>query len=89
MGYDGSPTVQVQSDGNVKPLAPDGYASTVHRFGKPGDYLVRVERTNRRGLKATTRLHVRAEHWPLCQITIKGGTIGRRNAPRKGGRCRT
>ena len=41
---DGSPKVEVQSDGNVVPLAKDGYARTVHRFEKPGHYLVRVER---------------------------------------------
>src|SRR5207253_2916740 len=46
---DGSPKVQVQSDGNVVPLAKDGYARTVHRFTKAGHYLVRVERTNRHG----------------------------------------
>ncbi len=58
---DGSPTVDVHSDGNVKELAPDGYAVTTHRFTKPGDYLPRVERTDRRGRKATARLHVRIE----------------------------
>jgi hypothetical protein len=55
---DGSPTVTTRSDGNVKALAPDGYASTVHRYDKPGDYLVRVERSDRKGRKATARLHV-------------------------------
>ena len=50
---DGTPTVTVHSDGNVNQHAPDGYAVTVHRFAKPGDYLVRVERANRRGWKAT------------------------------------
>ena len=44
---DGSPTVEVHSDGNVKELAPDGYAVTTHRFARPGDYLPRVERTDR------------------------------------------
>jgi murein DD-endopeptidase MepM/ murein hydrolase activator NlpD len=56
---DGSPKVEVQSDGNVVPLAKDGYARTVHRFAKPGHYLVRVERTDRRGYTAIGRLHVR------------------------------
>ncbi len=58
---DGSPPAQVQSDGNVKPLTPDGYASIVHRFARPGDYLVRVERTNRRGHRATAHLWVRID----------------------------
>lgn len=56
---DGSPKVEVQSDGNVVPLAKDGYARTVHRFEKAGHYLVSVSRTNRRGETATTHLQVR------------------------------
>jgi hypothetical protein len=56
---DGTPTVEVQSDGNVKPLAKDGYAQTVHRFARPGHYVVRVERTNARGESAVGHLHVR------------------------------
>jgi hypothetical protein len=56
---DGSPRVEVRSDGNVVPLAKDGYARTVHRYEKPGHYLVRVERTNGRGETAVARLHVR------------------------------
>ena len=35
---------EVRSNGNAKPLDPDGYAVTVHRFSKPGRYIVRVER---------------------------------------------
>jgi murein DD-endopeptidase MepM/ murein hydrolase activator NlpD len=58
---DGSPRVEVRSDGNVEAHARDGYASTVHRFARPGDYLARVERTNRRGQKATAHLHVHVE----------------------------
>ena len=58
---DGTAPVQVRSDGNVKALAPDGYAVTTHRFAKPGDYLPHVERTDRHGRKATARLHVRIE----------------------------
>ncbi len=58
---DGTPPVDVRSDGNVKELAPDGYAVTTHRFAKAGDYLIRVERSDRRGRKATARLHVRVE----------------------------
>jgi len=55
---DGSPTVEVRSDGNVRALARDGYASVVHRFARPGDYLVRVERADRQGHKAVARLWV-------------------------------
>jgi PKD domain len=58
---DATEQVKVRSDGNVKDLAPDGYAFTTHRFAKPGDYLPRVERTDRRGRKATARLYVRVE----------------------------
>jgi len=31
---------------------------TTHRFDRPGRYLVRVERANRHGIKATARLFV-------------------------------
>jgi lysophospholipase L1-like esterase len=55
---DGSPKVQVQSDGNVVKLAKDGYARTVHAFEKPGHYLIRVERTDRRGYSAIAHLHL-------------------------------
>jgi murein DD-endopeptidase MepM/ murein hydrolase activator NlpD len=55
---DGSPNVEVQSDGNAVPLAKDGYARTVHRYEKAGHYLVKVERTDRRGYLAIARLHV-------------------------------
>ncbi len=55
---DGSKTVEVQSDGNAVKLAPDGYAVTTHRFAKPGDYIVRVTRSNEHGVAATGHLHV-------------------------------
>src|SRR5262245_36594637 len=42
---DGSAPVKVRSDGNAKPHDPEGYAETVHRFAKPGQYVVRVEGT--------------------------------------------
>ena len=58
---DGSPEVTVKSDGNAIALAPDGYAFTTHRFGKPGHYLVSVRRTNLRDETATARLQVRVE----------------------------
>jgi murein DD-endopeptidase MepM/ murein hydrolase activator NlpD len=56
---DGSPKEVVQSDGNVVPLAKDGYARTVHAFAKAGHYLVRVERTDRLGFTAVAHLQVR------------------------------
>ncbi len=56
---DGSPKVTVQSDGNVVPLAKDGYARTVHRFDRAGHYVVRVERTNRHGHTAVAHVQVR------------------------------
>ncbi len=55
---DGTPTISVKSDGNVKPLAKDGYAVTTHVFNRAGTYLVSVERTNDRGEKAVGRLAV-------------------------------
>jgi murein DD-endopeptidase MepM/ murein hydrolase activator NlpD len=55
---DGTPQAATKSDGNVKPLAPDGYAATTHAFQKPGDYVVRVERANALGLKGIAHLHV-------------------------------
>jgi hypothetical protein len=58
---DGSPAAETRSDGNVQKLARDGYASVVHTYARPGDYLVRVERADRRGQKATARLHVRID----------------------------
>jgi hypothetical protein len=55
---DGSPRVNVKSDGNAKVHAKDGYAVTTHRYSKPGDYIAAVEHTDARGLKATAHLHV-------------------------------
>jgi murein DD-endopeptidase MepM/ murein hydrolase activator NlpD len=55
---DGTPAVSVRSDGNVSQHAPDGYAVTTHAYERPGDYLVKVERTSRQGVKGTARLHV-------------------------------
>ena len=55
---DGTPKVTTKSDGNVKPLSPDGYVAVTHAFAKPGDYLVRVERANGRGHKGMVHLHV-------------------------------
>ncbi|MBS0201782.1 MAG: peptidoglycan DD-metalloendopeptidase family protein [Planctomycetes bacterium] len=58
---DGSQPVEVQSDGNAVKLAPGGYAVTTHRFEQPGDYIVRVSRTNESGYTATGHLHVHVE----------------------------
>jgi murein DD-endopeptidase MepM/ murein hydrolase activator NlpD len=55
---DGSPTVEVQSDGNANPRAKDGYAVTTHRYEHPGHYLVSVQRTNHRGETGADHLHV-------------------------------
>jgi murein DD-endopeptidase MepM/ murein hydrolase activator NlpD len=56
---DGTAKVEVQSDGNVVPLAKDGYARTVHRFERAGHYVVRVERSNSRGETAVGHVQVR------------------------------
>jgi len=56
---DGTPAVEVRSNGNAKPLDPDGHGVTVHRFSKPGHYIVRVERTGHTGATATGHLQVR------------------------------
>jgi murein DD-endopeptidase MepM/ murein hydrolase activator NlpD len=58
---DGTPPVQVQSDGNAKALAKDGYGVTRHAFAKAGDYIVAVEHTNERGERAVGHLWVRIE----------------------------
>lgn len=44
--------------------AADGYAETVHRYEKPGHYLVRVERAGQGGAKSVARLHVRVGEGP-------------------------
>ena len=62
---DGTPAVIAHSDGNVDQHAPNGYAVTTHRFEKPGHYLIRVERTDRRNFTATARLHVIVEGPPV------------------------
>lgn len=58
---DGTPTVNVTSDGNAKPLARDGYAVTEHAFAKAGDHIVTVQHTNDRGERAMAHLWVRVE----------------------------
>lgn len=54
---DRSPSVNVQSNVDPGPHAPDGYAETTHRFSKPGHYLVCVKRRNQYGT-ATAHLYV-------------------------------
>lgn len=58
---DGTPRQTTRSDGNVKPLAPDGYVVLRHRFAKPGHYIVRVQRTDRHGQMAVNAVHVEVE----------------------------
>jgi len=55
---DGSALVTVKSDGCAEEKTKEGYARTQHVFQKPGDYIVRVERANERGEKATFHLFV-------------------------------
>ena len=55
---DGSPPVRTCSDGNIEARAPDGYAKVVHRYAKPGHYLVHVCRHDEDGTPAHARLHV-------------------------------
>jgi hypothetical protein len=55
---DGSAPVTVKSDGCAEEKNKEGYARTQHVFQKPGDYIVRVERANERGEKATFHLFV-------------------------------
>jgi hypothetical protein len=56
-------TTRTQSDGNVVPLAKNGFAVTRHAFKNPGDYIVRVERANRAGQNAIAHLWVRVGSW--------------------------
>jgi len=58
---DGSPPVKTQSPGNADAHAEDGYAITTHRYERPGDYIVSVQRTNRRDEIGTDHLHVVVE----------------------------
>ncbi|MFB3827850.1 MAG: PKD domain-containing protein [Bryobacteraceae bacterium] len=55
---DGSAPVLVKSDGCAVEKAKEGYARTEHVFRRRGNYLVKVERANARGEKATAHLWV-------------------------------
>ncbi len=59
---DGTPPVEVKSDGNANVHAANGYAVTTHRFAKAGDYIVRAEYTGEQGVKAIAHLHVTVEN---------------------------
>jgi len=56
---DGTPKVTVQSDGNAQAHDLQGYAVTTHRYKRRGNYIATVERTNERGHRAVTHLHIR------------------------------
>lgn len=85
---DGSPEVRVRSDGNAVVHAKDGYAMLEHRFARPGDYLVRVQRANARGevamahlsvhvdprFEARTRVGIEGEHWVINGVETALGT---------------
>ncbi|MHC4146118.1 MAG: PKD domain-containing protein, partial [Planctomycetota bacterium] len=58
---DGSPRVTVKSDGNANVHDPEGYAVTRHSYKKPGHYIATVERSNQRGHRAVTHLHIHVE----------------------------
>ena len=57
---DGSPPVKVQSDASIGSRGA-GYATRVHSFAKPGQYLVRAEHITEAGAVITMRLHVSVE----------------------------
>jgi murein DD-endopeptidase MepM/ murein hydrolase activator NlpD len=54
-------TGTTKSDGNVDEHAKNGFAVTKHAFAKPGEYIVRVERTNRLGQTAIAHLWVHVD----------------------------
>ena len=55
------PNPQTKSDGNIVPLAKDGYVVLTLRYKTPGQYLVRVERTDRYGQTAIGYVQVVVE----------------------------
>ncbi len=55
---DGSPKVDVRSDGGSPQHRKDGYAVTEHRFARPGKYIVSVEHVDTNDHVAMTHLHV-------------------------------
>ena len=55
---DGTPPQKIHSDGNIDPHNAEGYAVTTHAYRDAGHYIVRAERKNPDGAKATADLHV-------------------------------
>ena len=55
---DGTPKLSVKSESIPKDASQGKYARTVHSFSNPGHYIVKVERSNEHGYKATAHLHV-------------------------------
>jgi murein DD-endopeptidase MepM/ murein hydrolase activator NlpD len=56
---DGSPARTTISPEEAEPLAPEGYAELTHRYEKPGDYIVSVERTHENGQVAHAKAWIR------------------------------
>jgi len=56
---DGSAPVTVKSDANAVKHAPTGYGEAIHKYLKPGHFLVKVEHVSADGVKAVARLQVR------------------------------
>jgi hypothetical protein len=56
---DGTAPLAVKSDGNAVMHAATGYAETIHRFEKAGQYLVKVEHVSADGVRAVARLQIR------------------------------
>jgi murein DD-endopeptidase MepM/ murein hydrolase activator NlpD len=68
---DGTEKVTVNSGVVQRKSQNEGkYAETIHSFSKPGDYIVKVERTNEFGFTARTHLHVRVDKASL--LSSKG-----------------
>jgi hypothetical protein len=55
---DGSPPVEVKSDGNAVRHAADGYAQVLHRYARPGLYIATVTHLSADGVPAVGKLHV-------------------------------
>lgn len=55
---DGTSMVTTQSEFDIKHATEGKFAETVHAFSEPGDYIVKVERSNEAGVKAIAHLHV-------------------------------
>ena len=56
---DGSAPLTVKSDANAVMHAATGYAEAIHKYEKPGHYLVNVQHVTPEGVKAVARLQVR------------------------------